>query len=462
MFPARTYLFNAYLACFDLTLAAVCYFGVVIEEGLRAKGTLAWAEVTAPARVVGLGWVLAVWFVLLAYFGMYHSRRLASAFSDLRVVVKVALAGLVVLEGLARLIPALESDPYFLVTLVVANFLCLSLARFAVRLILHEARRRGHNLKTLLLVTSPGLGDRLTKKINQRAHYGYHLLPNIFYVAGRAKADERVWQEFQDSLQSTRIDDVVLALPSEANRLVARLVEECEGRGINVRLIPDLFPIIQVDTQVYDLDGIPLVNVRLYPAEFFGYIVLKRIFDIAVSMAVLLTLSPVYLLIALLVKMTSRGPIFFVQERMGMNGRKFKMLKFRTMYLRPTRDPDTHWTRSSDPNVTHLGRWLRRSNLDELPQFLNVLKGEMSVVGPRPERPFFIERFRQEIPEYMVRHYVKSGITGWAQVNGWRGDTSIKDRLAHDLYYMRNWALTLDIKILLLTVTKTFFHRNAY
>jgi len=200
----------------------------------------------------------------------------------------------------------------------------------------------------------------------------------------------------------------------------------------------------------------------LYPTELLGYVILKRAFDISLSLAVLIVFSPLFLAIALLIKLNSRGAVFFVQERVGLNGKKFKMLKFRTMSADDALNPETHWTSAHEPHVTPLGRWLRRSNLDELPQFLNVLTGDMSVVGPRPERPYFIERFRQEIPDYMLRHYVKCGITGWAQVNGWRGDTSIRERLAHDLYYLRNWDIALDIKILLWTVTKSFFHPNAY
>jgi Undecaprenyl-phosphate glucose phosphotransferase len=266
----------------------------------------------------------------------------------------------------------------------------------------------------------------------------------------------------RDNLRENPVDDVILALPSQANDLATRLILECENQGINVRIVPDLFPLIQTDTQVHNLDGIPLVNVRHYPTENFRYAVLKRLFDIALSLAVLAIFSPMFLLIAVLIKLTSVGPVFFTQERVGLNGKPFRMLKFRTMRQDPDLNSGNHWTSRDDPHVTPLGRWLRRSNLDELPQFLNVLMGEMSIVGPRPERRFFLERFRQEVPEYMSRHYVKSGITGWAQVNGWRGDTSIAQRVAHDLYYIRNWAMGLDIKILLLTLTRTFFHRNAY
>jgi Undecaprenyl-phosphate glucose phosphotransferase len=462
MFPARALLINAYLASFDLTIMAACYLGVLAFRGHSGEVAFEPHFPFASNQILTISWLLALQLALLSYFGMYRSRRMGAALSDLWVIGKASLAGLVILEALSKLIPALEPAPGILLVFVSVTFVCLSLARCGVRLILHEVRRRGHNLKALLLVTSDALCDRLVAKIGRHSHYGYKLVPPLIYSPGGEHEGERVWQELQTHLELARIDDVILALPAAANGLTARLVNECESRGINVRLVPDLFPIIQYDTQTYDLDGIPLVNVRLYPAEFLGYAVIKRAFDVLISSVVLTVLSPVYLLIALLIKLTSVGPVLFAQERMGMNGRRFRMLKFRTMYTAARFDADTHWTSRDDPNVTPLGRWLRRSNLDELPQFWNVLRGDMSIVGPRPERPFFIERFRREVPDYMARHYVKSGITGWAQVHGFRGDTSIRDRLAHDLYYIRNWALGLDFKILLLTLTKSFFHRNAY
>jgi exopolysaccharide biosynthesis polyprenyl glycosylphosphotransferase len=462
MFPARTFLINVYLASFDLTITTACYISTVAMDGPPGIGIIGLHFTMASDQILAFGWLLAIALALLTYFGMYQSRRMGSALSDLSVIGRSSLVGFVILEALSRLIPVLEPSPGFLFRFALINFVCLSLARIVIRLILREARRRGHNLKVLLLVTSDALRDRLTTKIGQQSHFGYRPLPPLIYLAGRENEEERTWLEFRTCLGANRVDDVVLALPTDANGLTARLVNECESRGINVRLVPDLFPIIQYDTQTYDLGGIPLVNVHLYPAEFFGYVVLKRTFDVLASLIILVCSLPVCLLIALLVKVTSPGPVLFAQERMGMNGRRFHMLKFRTMRPAAELNADTHWTHSNDPNVTPLGRWLRRSNLDELPQFWNVLRGDMSIVGPRPERPFFIERFRREIPDYMARHYVKSGITGWAQIHGWRGDTSIKDRLAHDLYYIRNWALALDFKILILTLTKTFFHRNAY
>lgn len=458
MFDVRTILIDAYLAFFDLAITACCYLVLLYLE-LETGANLNWFT---SERILSLGWVLGVWLILLWYFRMYHSRRMATVLSDLGIVLKVSLAGLVVLEALAHLVPALQPTPFFLMHFAALTCSVMAAARLAVRLLLRELRRRGHNIKNLLLVTGPENGERIAQKIAQRAHYGYRIVHRLELRGRGPSAEEKLFEEYRATVAATRVDDVILALPGDARALTSRLVEACEARGMNVRIVPDLFPLVQSETQVYNLDGIPLIDVHLYPTELLGYVVLKRAFDIFVSMAVLIVFSPLFLAIALLIKLTSRGPVFFMQERVGLNGKKFQMLKFRTMSADDALDPETHWTTAHEPRVTPLGRWLRRSNLDELPQFLNVLKGDMSVVGPRPERPYFIERFREEIPDYMLRHYVKCGITGWAQVNGWRGDTSIRERLAHDLYYLRNWGIALDVKILLWTVTKSFFHPNAY
>jgi Undecaprenyl-phosphate glucose phosphotransferase len=454
MFRIRTYLTNTYLACLDLAITAFSYL-LVLRVAIGADS---WGL----EHLLRGGFILILWLALSFYFRMYHSRRLDSPFADVIVLLKVALSSAVIIESTPRWLAVLSPMSYFVLQFAAVNFLILALARSGLRLAFRELRRRGHDVKQLVLVTFPDLGDRLEKKIEQRAHYGYRIVRHFVFGGGGVGEATRLVEEVGSYLRSVRVDDVILGLPAHSNEVAAHLVAECESQGIHVRLVPDLFPLIQTDTQIYDLDGIPLVNVRLYPTEYFGYVVCKRAFDISVSLAVLIVLSPLFLLIALVVKITSAGPVFFAQERVGLNGKKFNMLKFRTMRQSPALDPDSHWTIPNDPNVTRVGRWLRRSNLDELPQFLNVLKGDMSIVGPRPERPFFLERFRREFPEYMARHYVKSGITGWAQVNGWRGDTAIDERVAHDLYYIRNWDLKLDIKILLLTVMRTFFQRSAY
>lgn len=456
MFRLRAYLINAYLVTFDFIIATLCYVAALHSEVGSGKAQTVFQSLWTPLQVSVLGFALLTWISLSFYFGMYRSRRLASPFADSIILAKVGFAGWIILESASHLAPELAPTRFFLIRFVATNFLALSLARSVLRLTVREIRRRGRDVKQLVLIASPELGRRLREKIEQHADYGYQIVRSFVY-RGPAEDGSADWiDEIRSFVCSVRLDDVILALPYSANDITARLIAECESQGISVRIVPDLFPLIQTDMRIYELDGIPLVNARLYPAESFGYVVFKRAFDFCFSLAVLVLLSPLYLLIALLVKLTSPGPVFFSQDRVGLNGRKFRMLKFRTMRQAPSLDPDSHWTVRNDPYITPLGHWLRRSNLDELPQFLNVLRGEMSIVGPRPERPFFLEQFRREIPEYMTRHFVKSGITGWAQVNGWRGDTPIPERVAHDLYYIRNWALTFDIKILFLTLLRSF------
>jgi Undecaprenyl-phosphate glucose phosphotransferase len=433
MFNLRVYLTNTGLACFDLAVTALCYFAL--------------GHTGVPV------FVLTLWLMLSWYFGMYRSRRLDSPLADLLIISRVCLAGWILIQAFSTLFPTLNLAGFPAMRFIVVDFMALAMARSLLRAFLRELRRRGHNVKRLVLVASEELGVRLEEKIGHRSYYGYRIVRRFVYnPAGNGGKD--FFNRVREFLGTVPVDDVILALPARANELSARFVAECETQGINVRIVPDLFPLIQADTQIYDLDGIPLVNARLYPTEFFGYVVFKRAFDLCVSVLVLILLFPLFLFLSLLIKATSSGPVFFTQARVGMNGKRFRIIKFRTMCQVPSLDPDAHWTVRNDRHITRVGRWLRRTNFDELPQFLNVLKGEMSIVGPRPERPFFLERFRKEVPEYMARHYVKSGITGWAQVNGWRGDTPIPQRVAHDLYYIRHWAVSFDIKILFLTLAR--------
>jgi Undecaprenyl-phosphate glucose phosphotransferase len=239
------------------------------------------------------------------------------------------------------------------------------------------------------------------------------------------------------------------------------LVESANRQIVEVKVVPDLVQVIALRARLEELDGIPIINIHDVPLRGFNS-VLKRAIDVGLSAAGLLLLSPVLGILAALVRTSSPGPAFFRQERMGLDGRSFWVWKFRSMYDEAERDTGPIWAREDDPRCTPVGRFLRRSNLDEIPQLWNVFCGDMSLVGPRPERPFFVEQFKQRMPQYMLRHKVKAGLTGWAQVNGWRGNTSIEKRIEYDLYYIENWSVMLDLKIMWLTLVKGFFHKHAY
>ena len=258
------------------------------------------------------------------------------------------------------------------------------------------------------------------------------------------------------------INDVIVALPAARLTDVQKIAPTLEKLCVPTRVVVDLGDGVVLRDRLIDLGGIRMLDLRPTLAESGPYLVQKRIFDLAFSTVILLLTLPITLLIAMAIKLGSRGPIFFVQDRVGLSGRVFRMFKFRTMRVGSREEADTRWTCDKDPRRTAVGTFLRKSNLDELPQFLNVLKGDMSIVGPRPERPFFVERFLEEFDRYNSRHMFKTGITGWAQVNGWRGDTSIAKRVEYDLYYLRNWSLTFDLQIITMTFLRMFTSKNAY
>ena len=240
------------------------------------------------------------------------------------------------------------------------------------------------------------------------------------------------------------------------------IVALCEKSGVHTKFIPDYNNIIPTKPYTEDILGLPVINIRYVPLSNTFNAMIKRTMDVIGSSIAIIVSSPVMLILCILIKLTSPGPLIYKQERVGLHNQTFRMYKFRSMEIQKESEEKKAWTVKNDPRVTGIGKFMRHTSLDELPQLFNILKGEMSLVGPRPERPFFVEKFREEIPRYMVKHQVRPGLTGWAQVNGYRGDTSIRKRIECDLYYIENWTLMLDIKILLLTVVTGFINKNAY
>jgi Undecaprenyl-phosphate glucose phosphotransferase len=260
------------------------------------------------------------------------------------------------------------------------------------------------------------------------------------------------------------IDEAVIAIHPAQFAMIPGIIQSLEKLSVPVRAIVDLGEGIVARERLFQLGPLQMLDLTTTPADSLGYAFLKRAFDVCFSLLALLLTSPLLALTSSLIKLTSRGPVFFVQERIGLNGKPFKMYKFRTMGMSEpnSEEGDTRWTTQNDPRRTRLGVFLRKTSLDELPQFINVLKGDMSVVGPRPERPHFVRQFLQDVARYNHRHCLKVGITGWAQVNGWRGDTSINKRIEYDLYYLRNWSLAFDLRIIAMTILSALTDRNAY
>ena len=394
---------------------------------------------------VFVGSILAVVFGIVAT--LYTQTYLASSAAKERGVFEVS-----------QLVWAI-----FLVLNVVLTYA----SRELVREVLERRWRAGIGLKRILIAGSGELGRIVADKILEHRELGYQI---VGFVDDKASGDHLGYRglpllgtidEAADISAREAIDHLYVALPPEQHVRMIELIESTSRECVDVKVVPDLLQVIALRARIEDLDGVPVINVNDVPLQGFNSVV-KRVLDIAISAVGLIVLSLPLALVALVVRLTSRGPIFYRQERTGLDGKPFTIVKFRSMYDDAERETGPVWTKPDDPRVTPFGRFMRRSNLDELPQLWNVLRGDMSIVGPRPERPHFVEQFRHRIPQYMLRHKVKAGLTGWAQVNGWRGNTPLEKRIEYDLYYIENWSVRLDLKIMWLTLVKGFFHKHAY
>jgi Undecaprenyl-phosphate glucose phosphotransferase len=401
-------------------------------------------------------------------FRQAHLYATNRARTDLEEVFEVFKAG-----GTATLV--LVALTYFLrerysratLGLFLAYALVLvSATRLTFRGVLAAIRRRGHNLKSILLVGTGSLGERVVDTIEGHRELGFRVVGALSRDAlapGSQVRDVPVLGTTADLdrvLAQAPVDQVILALSSEDTPLIKQLMEQLALHTVDVKVVPDLFQYVTLYGGLEEFGGLPLIGLQGGPLEGWSQVG-KRLFDVVFSVLALALLSPVLLVVALLVRLSSRGPVLFRQERMGMDGRTFRIFKFRTMRTDAEVEGAT-MARAGDPRRTRVGAFLRASSLDELPQLFNVLWGDMSLVGPRPERPVFIEEFKRRIPRYHLRHTVKAGITGWAQVHGLRGQTSIEKRIEYDLYYIENWSLGLDVKILVRTVLGGFLSRHAY
>ncbi|HPM78490.1 MAG TPA: undecaprenyl-phosphate glucose phosphotransferase [bacterium] len=351
-------------------------------------------------------------------------------------------------------------------------FLTLSSAGIvAVRLILFQANRRqirrGEGLSRVLVVGTGELALKLVRRLRQRADLGLQV---VGLLADKAEEVSQVLEDtpvlgtadqVQSVVEAQCIDRVFVALPMSAHERLRVVLQHLESEMVDVKVVPDLLDYVVLQSSVEDLDGLPIISLKQVPLSGWGAVA-KRLFDFGFAATVLTLGSPVFLLLALLTKLTSPGPVFYKQARMGLDGRVFDIYKYRSMRVDAEEQSGAVWAVEGDPRRTRFGAFLRKTNLDEIPQFINVLRGEMSVVGPRPERPVFIEKFRNEIPKYMLRHKVKAGLTGWAQVKGWRGNTDLNRRIECDLYYIENWSFWFDLRIIWLTVFSRAGRKNAY
>jgi Undecaprenyl-phosphate glucose phosphotransferase len=430
---------------FNLFFSATPAPGLPSYWGIVLLTTIVWA---LAAEESGL------WNVEQLYAPGGKSRRLLEALAFTYAIV-MALGFLYRQASYSRLVIAISA---------VTLFVLATAARIISRVLLELLRKNGRNEVKILMVGT----DRFARRVATSLLHG-EVLP--CKVVGFVRLPDQeiavegpVYEmdQIPNFSNGHSINDIVIALPAARLSDVQKISPALEKLCVPTRVVIDLGDGVGIRDRLIDLGGIHMLDLRPTLAETGPYLFQKRAFDVALSLFILLLTLPIFLLVALAVKISSRGPIFFSQERVGLNGRVFRMLKFRTMRVGSREEGDTRWTCDNDPRRTAVGVFLRKTNLDELPQFLNVLKGDMSIVGPRPERAHFVERFLEEFDRYNFRHTFKVGITGWAQVNGWRGDTSIAKRVEYDLYYLRNWSLTFDLQIITMTLLRIFNSKNAY
>jgi Undecaprenyl-phosphate glucose phosphotransferase len=349
---------------------------------------------------------------------------------------------------------------------LVINIVLAYASREFVRETLERRWKAGIGLKRVLIVGAADLGKAVADKLLEHRELGFKVAG---FLDDRAAGDHIGYRglpllgtlnQADEIIRQESIDHVYVALPLEEHVKMLGIVEATNREAVEVHVVPDLLQFIALRARLENLDGVPIISLNDVPLRGFNS-VLKRGIDVLISAMALLGVSAPFAVIAALIKSTSEGPVFYKQERMGLDGKAFQVYKFRSMYLGAEDETGPIWARDEDPRCTSVGRWLRRMDLDELPQLWNVLRGDMSIVGPRPERPYFVEQFKHRIPQYMLRHKVKAGITGWAQVNGWRGNTSLEKRIEYDLYYIENWSVSLDIKIMCLTLLRGL-QKHAY
>ena len=343
----------------------------------------------------------------------------------------------------------------------------MTIERNGIRIVLRSMRSKGYNQKHILLVGYSSAAEGFIDRVNKNPEWGYTIRGIIDDTKERGSEYKGVKvigciEDLDYILEQNSLDEIAVTLSLSEYEKLRHIVALCEKSGVHTKFIPDYGNIIPTIPYMEDLQGLPVIHIRRVPLNDPMNAMVKRAVDIVGAIVGIVLFSPIMLIVAVLIKLTSPGPIIFCQERVGLHNRPFKMYKFRSMTVQDPGKEKSRWTTKGDARVTLIGKIIRRTSIDEVPQFFNILIGDMSLVGPRPERPFFVEKFKEEIPRYMIKHQVRPGLTGWAQVNGYRGDTSIIKRIEHDLYYIENWTLGLDFKIMFLTVFKGFINKNAY
>ncbi len=424
-------------------------------------------SLTINEYLMPLYFIVPGYMVLYFAFKLYEPKRSQRRRIEISNIFKANTIGLLLF--LTALYVAKEPDfsREMLFIFYIINMFNAILMRFFVRATLRTMRKKGFNVKYILLVGYSRAAEGYIDRIRANPQWGYvirgilddNITSGTMYKG--IKVIGRIDNLFY-ILPENKLDEIAITLGISEYGKLENIVALCEKSGVHTKFIPDYNNIIPTRPYTEDLLGLPVINIRHVPLTNTFNAFVKRCVDIFGAIVAIVLFSPIMIIAAISIKITSKGPLIYKQERVGLHNKNFKMYKFRSMEVQKEKDEKKAWTIKRDPRVTKVGRIIRATSIDELPQLFNVLSGNMSLIGPRPERPFFVEKFKEEIPRYMIKHQVRPGLTGWAQIKGFRGDTSIKGRIECDLYYIENWTLSLDFKILFLTFFKGFVNKNAY
>lgn len=390
--------------------------------------------------------IIPGYLLLYSIFQLYMPRRVKSYRKELMDIIRANGIGFMIFILVLYFI---KQEHFSRQMLCIFFFINISLefaSRYLIRTILWKMRKQGLNQKHILMIGESQMAEQYMDRLRENPKWGYQVFAHL-------KDEEKL----ERILEGNELDEVVIALRAEDYGKLERIVDVCEKAGVHTKMIPDFGNVISTRPYIEDVQGIPVIHVRRVPLNIMRNRAAKRAVDLIGATVAIILFSPVMLLTVLVVALTEEGSVIYRQERVGLHNQVFYMYKFRSMIMQDEEKEKAEWSTRNDPRITPVGKLIRRTSIDELPQLFNVLKGEMSLVGPRPERPQFVQKFRDEIPRYMVKRQVRPGMTGWAQINGYRGNTSIEKRIEYDLYYIENWTMVFDMKILILTIFKGFF-----
>lgn len=414
------------------------------------------------------GMVIPVWLLIFQSRKMYRPRRVVFIFDEFFIIARLVTFAIIFAFGLIFFYRVFPYSRLVFVLIWGVSIVLITGGRYIVLKIEKTLYNRGKGLKNALIAGNNENARTIYENFAKHTYAGYNIAgyieENGLSTENNLKGFHKLgsFPEIVDIIKKHKIDTVLVSIPSNEHDKLYDLIKFCEGENVEFLLMPDFLEMITSSVRVQEIDSIPFLKIKSLPMNIWNTM-LKRTFDIIFSMMILILISPLFILISILIKLTSRGKIFYYQERVSLAGKKFKMVKFRSMVENAEKQTGAVFASKDDPRSTPIGNLLRKYSIDEIPQFINVLKGDMSIVGPRPEREHFINIMKEKIPKYLERHRVKCGMTGWAQVNGLRGqNTSIEKRIEYDIYYIEHWSIIFDLKIIFKTLREMFFSKTAF